>query len=111
MWGEGNPAMENLDRVQERLQARAFQYSVCPVRYSIGFILFHRENWIRLRGFPVTVRNLGMDETALCEFCMMQSRAMVVAENAVVGHLAYNPQNEAMKEYYYAHKEKFQLSV
>lgn len=111
MWGEKNEAMSSLDEMQERLCKKEFQYSICPIRYSIGFILFHRDNWVRMGSFPVVARNLGIDEEALCKFCMMESRAMVVAENAVVGHLAYNPQNKEMKQYYDSHKEKFQLPI
>ncbi len=111
MWGEENQAMESLDKIQKELRKKEFQYSICPIRYSIGFILFHRDNWINMGSFPVAARNLGIDEEALCKFCMMESRAMVVAENAVVGHLAYNPQNKEMEQYYYSHKEKFQLTI
>lgn len=107
MWGEENPGLADLDRMQKTLQEREFQYSVCPIRYSIGFILFRRSNWIHMGGFPVLQGNMGVDEEAVCQYCMIQSKAMVVAENAVVGHLAYGPQNKEMEKYYHAHKEKF----
>lgn len=108
MWGEENPEMSSLDRMQKILQKKEFQYSICPIRYSIGFILFHRENWVRMGTFPVLeYRNMGADEEGLCQFCMMQARAMVIAENAVVGHLSYGPQNREMEEYYHSQKEKF----
>lgn len=110
MWGEGNVKMDNLDRMQNILKKKKFTYSVCPIRYSIGFILIHRDNWIRMEMFPVADhRNMGVDEEHLCQFCMMQARAMVIAENAVAGHLSYGPQTDGMKEYYNSHKEKFLL--
>lgn len=111
MWGEGNPAMGSLDRMHTILSHGEFQYSVCSMRYSIGFILFHRNNWIRMGGFPTVVGNMGMDEEELCRFCMLRSYAMVVSENAVVGHLAYGDQNKAMEQYYYENKKKFLLSL
>lgn len=108
MWGEGNPNMDDLDKMQEVLKGREFQYSVCPIRYSIGFILFHRDNWMRMETFPVLkYLNIGADEEYLCQFCMMQGKAIVIAENAVAGHLSYGPQNEKMERYYFTHKEKF----
>ena len=109
MWGEGNQAMNDLDRMQQILSHREFCYSICPIRYSIGFILFHRNSWIRMEGFPAVVGNMGMDEEAFCQFCVLHSYAMIVAENAVVGHLAFGPQNKAMEQYYYDNKERFML--
>lgn len=111
MWGEGNPAFSDLDEIQKILSERAFQYSICPIRYSIGFILFQRSTWIHMGGFPVLQGNMGVDEEAFCQYCMIQSKAIVVAENAVVGHLGYGPQNEEMEQYYHAHREKFQLKT
>lgn len=109
MWGEGNQAMNDLDRMQQILSHREFQYSICPIRYSIGFVLFHRNSWIRMKGFPAFAGNMGMDEEAFCQFCVLQSYAMVVAENAVVGHLAFGPQNKAMEQYYHDNRERFML--
>ncbi len=110
MWGKDNPKMESLDWMEEFLQKKDFQYSVCPIRYSIGFILFHRDNWIKMETFPVLeYRNMGAHEESLCQLCMMQGRAMIIAENAVVGHLAYGRQNKEMEQYYYEHRERFLL--
>lgn len=110
MWGEGNPSMDDLDRMQNVLKRQEFQYSVCPIRYSIGFILFHRDNWIRMEAFSVLDHmNMGIDEEHLCQFCMMNALAMVIAENAVAGHFCYGLQTKKMEEYYQAHREKFSL--
>ena len=54
-------------------------------------------------------RNMRADEESLCQFCMMQGRAMIIAENAVVGHLAYGGQNKEMEQYYCEHRERFLL--
>lgn len=111
MWGEGNPRMDNLDCMQRTLSEREFQYSICSIRYSIGFILFHRNLWIHMGGFPTFIGNMGVDEEAICQYCLMQSYAMIVAENAIAGHLSYGPQNKEMEKYYYENKEKFMLST
>ncbi len=108
LWGEGNPEFADLDRMQRVLGRREFQYSVCPIRYSIGFILFRRSNWIHMGGFPTLMGNMGVDEEAFCQYCMIESRAMIVSENAVAGHLGYGPQNKEMEAYYHTHKEQFQ---
>ncbi|MBS5958076.1 MAG: hypothetical protein KIC73_14325 [Clostridiales bacterium] len=110
MWGDRNITMSNIDDMQKQLQQREFQYSICPIRYSIGFILFHRDNWIRMGMFPVLSHsNMGSDEEHFCKFCLMQARAMVVSENSIVGHLSYGPQHKVMEKYYKNNKNKFLL--
>lgn len=112
MWGEENPGMDNLDKMQKILSQRTFQYSVCPIRYSIGLILFQRDTWLQMETFQVLeYGNIGVDEEWICQFCMMQGRAMVIAENTIAGHLSYGEQNKDMEEYYNSHKEKFLLSL
>ena len=108
MWGDGNPQFADIDAMAEKLANRGFQYSICPIRYSIGFILFTRRNWMKMGMFPVKQHmNLGADEEHICKFCMMHARVMAVAENTIVGHLSYGPQHKKMEEYYRAHPEKF----
>ncbi|HOA56227.1 MAG TPA: hypothetical protein PKG75_11400 [Clostridiales bacterium] len=108
MWGEENPQFADIDAMAEKLANRSFQYSICPIRYSIGFILFTRRNWMKMGMFPVKQHmNLGADEEHICKFCMMHARVMAVAENTIVGHLSYGPQHKKMEEYYRAHPEKF----
>jgi hypothetical protein len=110
MWGKDCPEIDNIDSVAEKLQKFSFRYSICPIRYSIGFILFSRANWIRMGMFPVTDRmNLGADEERICQFCLMHARVIAVAENAVAGHLSYGPQHKAMEEYYKSNVYKFKI--
>jgi hypothetical protein len=52
---------------------------------------------------------MGQDEVQLCSLAMSISRAIVVCENTVVGHLSFGKQNEAMKEYFLSHPERFQI--
>lgn len=112
LWGRENKALRNIDELQKNLQTRHFSYSICPVRYSIGFILFHRDNWIRMGMFPVKeYENMGADEKRICEFCMMEGRTMVVSENCIAGHLSYGPQHQVMQQYYYDNRDLFDLPV
>lgn len=85
-------------------------YSVCGVRFSIGFILFKRSLWISMNGFTVTgAQDFGVDEIELCTYCMIHSKAIIVAENVAVGHFSFGRQTEGMKEFYADHPELFQI--
>lgn len=110
LWGKDNTVMKSIDDIQHMLMQRKFSYSICPVRYSIGLILFSKNNWLRMGMFPVkSYENMGSDEKRICEFCMMEGRAMVVSENCIVGHLSYGPQHAVMEKYYYSNKEMFDV--
>ncbi|BAE84804.1 hypothetical protein [Desulfitobacterium hafniense] len=108
MWGEGNPVLGDIDQLGLERANAPFEYTICPVRYSIGFILFSRQNWKQMDMFPVSSKmNLGSDEEHICKYCLMNARVMVSAENAVAGHLSYGPQHRAMEEYYKNNYAKF----
>ncbi len=69
------------------------KYSICPARYSIGMILYQKETWIDMKYFPnAEGTNMGLDEEWFCNYCMMHSKVMVIAENTAVGHLGYKGQ-------------------
>lgn len=109
-WGEGG-YVPPIDEMNRRWMAEEFRYSVCPIRFSIGFILFKRKLWEDMDMFPVLKDNpcMGLDEEEICSYCMVHSKAIVVAENTVVGHLAFGGQNEVMKDYYYHNTELFHI--
>ena len=110
LWGKDNPAMSSIDNIQQKLQNSEFSYSICPVRYSIGLIVFDRNNWLRMGMFPVNgYENMGADEKRICDFCMMDGRAMVISENCIVGHLSYGPQHEVMRRYYVNNRDCFDV--
>ena len=110
LWGDDNPQMESLESMAERLRNLPFSYSVCPIRYSIGFILFRRNDWIRMGMLPVWEHSsMGSDEIHLCKYCLNQARVMIVDENSIVGHLSYGPQHKEMELFYREHREKFLL--
>ena len=107
-WGEGE-IFPSIDKINEAFQIQKISYGICSVRFSIGFILIHRNLWLSMGGWAVPQKGfgLGVDEVQLCQFCVLNSLAMVISENVVVGHLSFGQQNEAMKEYYLTHQKKF----
>ena len=107
-WGEGG-IVPSIDVMNLAFKIQKISYSICPIRFSIGLIMFRRNFWKFMGGWqlPEKGAGLGDDEAQICQFCAAMSFAMVIAENAVVGHLSFGQQNAAMKEYYLAHREKF----
>lgn len=108
MWGakSGLPCIDriNLDFSDD------MKYSICGVRFSIGFILYKRCFWEMMGGFGVGGESdLGRDEREICYYCIIKSHAMIVAHNTVVGHFSFGPQTEAMREFYIEHPEYFAL--
>ena len=71
---------------------------VCPIRFSIGIILFERDLWKGMGYFHVSSKgsDMGSDEVQINEYCLIQSRPMVVSQNSIAGHLSFGPQNKAM---------------
>lgn len=108
MWGEDEklPRLDDLNKMV--LDNR--EYSVCGVRFSIGFILFKRGLWDGMRGFPVSgSTDLGEDEEEICRYCILRSYAAIVAENTVVGHFSFGRQTEAMRDLLKKKPELFQI--
>ena len=107
-WGKGE-IIPSIDELNAAFRIQKISYSICSVRFSIGLILFHRNLWQAMGEWhvPEVGSGLGADEEQLCIFCVANSLGMVVSENAVVGHLSFGQQNEAMKEYFLTHREKF----
>lgn len=107
MWGEGNivPSIDEMDKLfgQEEIAL-----SACPIRFSIGAIFFTRDEFDRMCYFRVGKgSDMGADEAQVCSYCVVESRAMLISENTVVGHLSFGPQNVEMKNFYFNNREKF----
>lgn len=112
-WGEGG-LVPSIDDMNKNFRAQEISYSICSIRFSIGLILFYRKTWEKMGGWqlpPSGYPGLGIDEVQISQFCVTFSLAMVIAENSVVGHLSFQQQNAAMKEYYLAHREKFRCPI
>lgn len=110
MWGETEEKLRDIDKLSEDLSKQDFSYSICSIRFSIGAILFSREIWEAMGRFNVGLgTNMGQDEAQFCKYCMIESKAIVVSENTLVGHFSYGPQTEAMKKYYEENREIFKV--
>lgn len=97
MWGETGD-IPKLDELND-LVSKGNEYSISNLRFSIGFILFQKELWENIHGFSIQGNtDLGVDEAEICEECMMASKAIVIAENTVVGHFSFGKQTEGMKD-------------
>lgn len=107
-WGEGG-YVKNIDELNLEFWKHDKIIKPCPIRFSIGAILFERELWESMGYFNVNrkITALGADELQLCNFCCNFSRPIMVSENIVVGHLSFGPQNAVMKDFYYDNNEKF----
>lgn len=104
MWNKTLP----IDQFAKRLKRKKGNYSICYHRFSIGFILIHRDVWESMGGFCNAPEGiLGVDEENLCKYCMGTFRAIIIAENAFAGHFAYGRQEEAMKKVYEKRREEF----
>ena len=109
-WGEKN-IIPSIDELAEKFGMQPMDYRACPIRFSIGAILFNRTMFEDMGMFSVNRKTtaMGADEIELCSNAMKNSKAIIVSENTVVGHLSFGGQNAAMKEYYLANRDKFRV--
>lgn len=111
LWGEDG-FIPSIDEINRQFYIQEKKETACPIRFSIGAILFERSLWEQMNYFDVKrndIYMLGKDEIKLCEYCMINSLPIMVSENIVVGHFSFGIQLEGMKEYYLQHPEKFIL--
>ena len=110
-WREGR-YVPSIDKMNEELQKDDFKYEVCPIRFNIGAIMFTREFWNEMKMFKVSSGSgMGEDETQICEFCIISSMPIIIAENSLVGHLSFGPQNSEMQEYFEENNEIFDINI
>ena len=112
MWGSTGDVPQ-IDILNEQLWNSVHRELPCPIRFSIGAILFERNLWESMGHFKVNRKTnaMGADEAQLCEFCILQSRPIMVSENIVVGHFSFGPQTNEMKEFYKAHNDLFKIHI
>ncbi len=102
MWGDEpiSKGLAELEQIEDDISGNE-RYSICPYRFSIGLIEFDRNIWEIMEMFPVGEGSgLGLDEMALCNFCHISGRAMIILNNCIVGHLSYHNQTNIMKKHY-----------
>lgn len=106
-WGEGG-YIPSVDVLNRKFNEDPLEERPCPIRFSIGAILFERSFWEQIHYFTVRLKSrsdLGIDEESICNGCMNYSRPILVSENVVVGHFSFGPQNAAMREYFDSHRD------
>lgn len=102
--------IKEFDKTNSVLNKRKIQYSVCPLRFSIGSIMFKRSLWENMGFFDVRRGNgMAQDEIKICNYCNTESLAVIISENSIVGHLAYGPQMSKMLSYYKKNINQFKL--
>lgn len=108
MWGNQN-VVPTIDVLNKKFEQAYSDIIPCPIRFSIGAILFERTLWEDMNYFRVVkgTNSLGVDEADMCNFCCFNSRPLMVTENTVVGHLSFGPQNVEMKKYFEQHSTIF----
>lgn len=87
------------DQIAAELNKKSNSYTVCPHRFSIGAILFHRKLWQDI-DYLETGREgqLGLDEKQLAEYCSNHSKLVAVSEEILAGHFSFGPQWPGMLE-------------
>ena len=104
-WGEGG-YVPSIDEINRRFGEDPLEERACPIRFSIGAILFERSLWEEMHYFSVNMRYpIGTDEEDICAWCVNSSHPLMVSENLIVGHFSFGPQNAAMREYFDSHKD------
>ena len=98
-WG-ADGIVPNIDQMNSDFANSPYKYSLCPIRFSIGFILFERALWESMGMFRQTMGSgIGNDETQICGYCINESKPIIVAENCVVGHFSFGPQTNSMIDF------------
>lgn len=109
-WGSTGD-IPHIDKLAEQFGREEFKCRPCPIQFSIGAILFSRELYNKMGYFTVNrfVTAKEMDETEICCTAIKLSRAIMVSENTVVGHIGFGRQAEGMKEFYQNNIDRFEI--
>ena len=91
--------------------AKKKNIEICPIRFSIGAILFKREFLEHNGYFPVfRSGGMGQDEKYMCDICIEGMYSIIVPSNVFVGHLGFGPQKETCRQFYNEHEQEIRLS-
>ena len=108
MWGNEG-ILPQLDVLNDLFSEKQ-EITVCPIRLSIGCILYKRSFWESFWRFPVVFGNgMGLDETIAIGAASAFCQVLVVAENSVVGHFGYGPQTQAMRQFMESNPKLFAM--
>lgn len=109
-WGE-NGKIPHIDTMNLDFEKNEESEEICPIKFSIGAILFPRSTWEEMGYYSVSRHYpaLGVDEQEICSFCMLKSKPIIMSLNTVVGHFSFGNQTESMKLYLRDHPEMFEI--
>lgn len=92
----------NFDERASEFQKNPVGYTICPTRFSIGAIMFTREVWEEMKGFPENYHyhyNDGEDEESINMNCMKNARVIICCNNVLVAHFSFGGKYEEMLNY------------
>lgn len=90
----------NFDLKAKEFNQGQLKYSVCAGRFSIGAIMFDKKFWEAMGGFARDRYPCdGRDEEEIVRYCILHSKAIVVAEDALVGHYCFGGFYKEMKNF------------
>ena len=110
MWGAEHH-LPTIDEMNKACLEDEGEYTVIPVRLSIGCFVMDRNYWKKMNGFPVhrLASDFARDEEAVNQNATILSQAMLMDESTVVGHLGFGNQTPKMTEFYHSNPELFKL--
>lgn len=107
MWG-ADGIVPNIDELNKMFTGAL--PALCPVRLSIGCILYKRSFWESFWRFPVLLgHGMGYDEAIMLAATLIISQVLIIAEDSVVGHFSYGSQTKEMMQFYRERPELFHL--
>ena len=110
MWGAEHH-LPTIDEMNKACLEDEGEYTVIPVRLSIGCFVMDRNYWKKMNGFPVhrLASDFARDEETVNQNATILSQAMLMDESTVVGHLGFGNQTPKMTEFYHSNPELFKL--
>ena len=107
IWGKCQDS-GTIDEISSRLKSDNITFSICPIRYSIGAILYKKSLLLEMDYFKWTRGNgVSIDEIQLCSHCNMTSKVTLIGEDMMIGHLCYGPQTAGMMDMLEKDKDYF----
>jgi len=101
IWQQSVPFDKIAAIIEEKNKGR---YSICPIRMSIGAILFTRKRWEEWGFFDVKgIGAMGAEEAQICAYTINIMQTIVIAEDTFAGHLGFYHQKDVCKNFFKKH--------
>lgn len=107
MWNYTNEFL-SIDKANAMLTKYGTDYDLCPIKFSIGLILYDRKYWEKIGYFTThNSLDLGTDEILMNRMATLKKYKKIICKNCVCGHLSFGPTNKEMLEAFMKKPEKF----